>query len=82
MTTAKIAISLPVSTLRALEKERARLGKTRSAMVAAAVDTWLRRQGTGPDDQRYIEAYLKKPERTEEIEAIAAEATKSWGRWP
>jgi len=79
MTTAKIAISLPVSTLRALERERVRLGKPRSALVAAAIETWLKRRCMSPDDQRYANAYLKHPERIEEVEAIAAAATRTWG---
>ena len=81
MTIAKVAISLPATTLRALERERVRLGKSRSSLVAMAIETWLGRRGADADDQRYVEAYLRRPERNEEIEAIAEAATKSWEPW-
>jgi hypothetical protein len=38
----KIAITVPTTTFDALERARRRLGKTRSAAVALALEEWLR----------------------------------------
>lgn len=80
-TVAKVAISLPVETLRSLERVRARMRKTRSAAVAEAIEQWLRVEEVSDDDQRYVEGYLRHPDRTEETAAIAAAAIAGWEPW-
>jgi metal-responsive CopG/Arc/MetJ family transcriptional regulator len=80
-TVAKVAISLPVETLRSLERVRARMRKTRSAAVAEAIERWLRVEEVSDDDQRYVEGYLRHPDRTEETAAIAAAAIAGWEPW-
>ena len=79
---AKIAVSLPAETLRSLERVRRRLGTSRSAAVARAIDAWLQVMELGSDDKRYAEAYLRTPERTSETAAIAAAAVAEWEAWP
>ena len=77
----KIAISMPESTLKALERERTRLGKTRSRFITMAIESLLRRHTESEEDQRYKEAYLQKPEPVEEIEAVATAAVATWDSW-
>jgi metal-responsive CopG/Arc/MetJ family transcriptional regulator len=78
---AKIAISLPADTFRALERVRRRMGTSRSAAVARAIEAWVNAVELGPEDKRYAEAYLRAPERTAETAAIAAEAVAEWEPW-
>ncbi len=81
MKSAKIAISIPESTLEELEKERIRLGKSRSSVITIAIESWLKRQVGSAQDRRYAEAYLRKPEPIEHIETIAQAAAGSWEPW-
>jgi len=79
---AKVAVSLPVRTLRGLEAARRRLGRSRSAIVALAVDEWLTTHGEpSDDDRRYAEAYLRHPEPTADLAAVATAATALWEPW-
>ncbi len=78
---AKVAISLPLNTLKSLEKARIRLKKTRSALVAEALQRWLDTEELGASDKLYIEGYLKRPEVTRETEALAAAVTAGWEPW-
>ena len=78
---AKIAISMPAATLRALERARLELKRSRSAVVAEAVEGWLRARSSDGADERYAEAYLRTPERVDERAAIAAGATAGWEGW-
>ena len=80
-TVAKVAISIPRSTLRSLERVRKRLRRSRSAVVTLALDRWLREQELGSDDQRYVRGYLEVPERIEEVEAVAAAVAGEWEPW-
>ena len=75
---AKIVVSIPAGILASLERARRRLGKSRSAAVTLAVQQWLRAQGSGQDDQRYTEAYLRDPEASGETAALAAAVTATW----
>jgi len=81
MTVAKIAVSLPSETLRALDKTRRRKALTRSAAVAEAVRDWASAAAPDDADQRYAEAYLRKPERLVELASVAEAATAGWEPW-
>ena len=78
---AKIAVSLPEGTFKSLERIRRRLGTTRSAAVARAIEDWVRLQEMGGDDRAYVAAYLRKPERVAEIASIASDVTATWEPW-
>jgi metal-responsive CopG/Arc/MetJ family transcriptional regulator len=78
---AKVAVSLPLDTLKSLEKARLRLKKTRSAVVTEALQRWLEVEQLGDEDKRYVEGYLKKPEISVEVEAVAAAVAAGWGKW-
>jgi metal-responsive CopG/Arc/MetJ family transcriptional regulator len=78
---AKVAVSIPVDTLKSLERTRVRLRKTRSAAVTEAIEKWLRAEEIGEDDRRYVEGYLRKPERGGELGAIATAAVETWEPW-
>jgi hypothetical protein len=72
---AKVAVSLPAQTLARLERARKRLGATRSAVVARALDEWLATVEPSAIDRRYAEAYRRHPETAAEIAAAAAIAS-------
>ena len=78
---AKVAVSLPVDTLRALERVRTKLRKTRSGAVTEAVERWLAAEDAGEDERRYLEGYLRHPERTQEIAATAEAVVTNWDSW-
>ncbi|MBW2523034.1 MAG: CopG family transcriptional regulator [Deltaproteobacteria bacterium] len=75
----KVAVTIPRELLEALDRERERLGASRSALVTAAVRQWLTRQGRADDDARYVEGYLRVPEQP--FGDIAAAALRSWEPW-
>jgi hypothetical protein len=78
----KIAVSIPAETYRSLEKARGHLGKTRSEVVAFAVKEWLRSLDAGEASRRYVDGYLRLPERAAtEAVAIAGAATADWSTW-
>jgi metal-responsive CopG/Arc/MetJ family transcriptional regulator len=78
---AKVAVSLPVDTLKALERVRVRLRKTRSGAVTEAIERWLQTEEVGDDERRYLEGYLRHPERAEEGAALATAVTATWEPW-
>ena len=78
---AKVAVSIPVDTLKSLERARARLHKTRSAAVTEAIEKWLHAEDLGEDDRRYVEGYLRKPERAADTAAVASAAVETWDPW-
>jgi hypothetical protein len=78
---AKVAISLPVETLQSLERVRARLRKTRSGAVTEAVERWLQAEEVGDDERRYLEGYLRHPERIDEARAVAGAVVVTWESW-
>lgn len=78
---AKVAISLPAGTLKSLERVRIRLRKTRSAAVTEAIERWLAAEEIGEDDKRYVEGYLRHPERADDVSAIASAVVGGWGAW-
>ena len=79
--TAKIAISLPAATLEEIEEIRRAAGRSRSAVIREAVEHWLRARETSPQDQRYIQGYLRRPEETKQTAAVAAAAAAQWEEW-
>jgi hypothetical protein len=84
MTVAKIAVTVPEDTLRAVEKRRRVLGISRSAVVSAALESWLADQAMTAEERRYVVAYLKQPETAEEVRettAIGAAAMAGWEPW-
>jgi metal-responsive CopG/Arc/MetJ family transcriptional regulator len=78
---AKVAVSLPDATFRSLERARARLHKTRSAAVAEAIQCWLSTEEISREDRSYVEGYLRQPEQTKELGAIAVAAVEAWEPW-
>jgi hypothetical protein len=77
----KIAITVPTEIYAVVERLRRRLGKSRSAVVALALEEWIRGVDLAEADRRYVEGYLRTPEAVDEIAAVAAQATSSWGSW-
>ena len=80
----KIAVTVPTATYTVVERLRRRLGKSRSAVVALALEEWIRIADISDDDRRYAEAYLRIPESSAalaEIRALAAQATAHWQTW-
>lgn len=78
---AKVAVSMPVATLKSLERVRARLKKTRSGAITEAVERWLAAEGLGDDERRYIEGYLKVPEHTRGNTSLAEATVGEWDPW-
>jgi hypothetical protein len=84
MTVAKVAVTVPEDTLRAVEKRRRVLGMSRSAVVSEALESWLADQAMTAEERRYVVAYLKQPETAEEVRettAIGATAMAGWAPW-
>jgi metal-responsive CopG/Arc/MetJ family transcriptional regulator len=81
MNSAKVAISIPAALLHAVEQVRRREGLSRSAVFAEAVETWLGSRNVSDEDRRYVDGYLRKPERSDEIAAVAAAAVTTWDPW-
>jgi hypothetical protein len=77
----KIAVTVPTETYAVVERLRRRLGKSRSAVVALALEEWVRGVDLAEADRRYVEGYRRTPEALDEIGAVAAQATSSWGSW-
>lgn len=77
----KIAVTVPTETYEAVERVRQRLGKSRSATITLALQEWLRGLEVSDADRRYMEAYLRQPERVDEVRATAALATAHWEPW-
>ena len=77
----KIAVTVPTETYDVVERLRRRLGKSRSAVVALALEEWVRGVDLAEADRRYVEGYLRTPEAVDEIGAVAAQATSYWGSW-
>jgi hypothetical protein len=78
--TAKIAVSLPAATLRSVETARRKLGRSRSSVVAEALEAWLKAHAVDDRDRVYLEGYARSPE-TDEFDAVAFAAISSWGPW-
>ena len=84
MTVAKVAVTVPEETLRAVEKRRRVLGMSRSAVVSAALEAWLADHAMTAEERKYVVAYLKQPETVEEVRettAIGAAVMAGWEPW-
>lgn len=84
MTVAKVAVSVPAETLRAVEARRRVLGLSRSAVVAAALESWLADEAMTAEERRYVAAYLKQPESVTELRegsALGAAGVAGWEPW-
>lgn len=84
MTVAKVAVTVPEETLRAVEKRRRVLGMSRSAVVSAALEAWLADQAMTAEERKYVVAYLKQPETVEEARettATGAAVMAGWEPW-
>jgi len=77
----KIAVTVPTAIYTVIERLRRRLGKSRSAVVALALEDWVRKTDFADADRRYIEGYLRVPEAVHEIAAVAEQATSHWDTW-
>src|SRR3954462_9747810 len=77
----KIAGTGPTETYAVVERLRRRLGKSRSAVVALALEEWIRALDLAEADRRYVEGYLRTPEAVDPIEAVAAQAPSHWSSW-
>ena len=78
---AKVAVSIPLETLKSLERARGRLRKTRSAAITEAIEAWLRGGDLAEEDRRYVEGYLRRPETSGESATIASAAVATWEPW-
>jgi hypothetical protein len=81
MSSAKFAVTVPAETYAAMERARRKLGKSRSATVALAIEEWLRGLEASEADRRYVEAYLRQPEEVDDVRAVSAQATSHWSSW-
>ena len=77
----KIAVTVPTEIYAVVEQMRRRLGKSRSSVVASALEGWIRSARRAEADRRYVEGYLRTPESVDEIAAVAAQATSHWSNW-
>jgi hypothetical protein len=77
--TSKIAVSLPAQTLRSVETARRRLGRSRSSVVAEALDAWVAAQSSSAADRAYLAAYARQPEPAEEV--LATSVVAAWAPW-
>jgi len=78
---AKVAVSIPVETLRSLERVRKKSRRTRSAAVTEAIQRWLAAAEVGDADRRYVEGYLRHPERADDAGATARAVVQGWEKW-
>jgi hypothetical protein len=84
MTASKIAVTVPPDTLMAVERRRRVLGLSRSAVVTAALESWLAEQSMTAEERKYLLAYLRHPETSAEIRetsALAKAAVSTWEPW-
>jgi metal-responsive CopG/Arc/MetJ family transcriptional regulator len=75
----KIAVSLPQKTFATLERKRRELKKSRSALVAEALEAWFAGGTLSDEERRYVAGYVKHPET--EADAAAFTAASVWGEW-
>jgi metal-responsive CopG/Arc/MetJ family transcriptional regulator len=78
---AKVAISMPAKTLGEVDALCRKLGRTRSSVLTEAARALLEQQHIDERDRRYMEAYLKYPERAPDSAAVASAAVAEWEPW-
>ena len=81
MPASKVTVSIPRPTAVRLERVRRQTRRTRSAIVTEALDSWLNGQSVQEQERRHAEGYLKHPEDTAAIGAVAAAVTAEWEPW-
>ena len=70
--TVKVAISLPPTIFKTVEKERRKRGESRSEFFRQAVQAFLRGLQEERDVRRYVQGYLEQPETADEIREVSA----------
>ncbi|HKB16683.1 MAG TPA: hypothetical protein VKF62_11500 [Planctomycetota bacterium] len=71
----KIAVSIPDSLFREVERVRRKTRRPRSAVVAEAIECWLARSKHADRVRRDEEGYRRYPETEEEIRAAELAAS-------
>ncbi len=72
----KVAVSIPRSLYQAVERVRKASGKSRSAVVQAALRHWLECQAHAALVREYEAGYRRTPEGHREIKAAEAAAVR------
>jgi metal-responsive CopG/Arc/MetJ family transcriptional regulator len=67
---AKVAISLPESLLKAIDKERKAKGESRSEFFRRAAEKLLKEDQESKAVETYIRGYSTMPESAEEVKAV------------
>ena len=70
--TTKTAISLPTETFRHAEALRRKTGKSRSALYAAALESYFKASEVREKEARYEAGYRAKPESEAELAWVTA----------
>ncbi len=73
-TATKVAVSIPDALYKALERERRRARKSRSAVLQEALRDWLRRGVQAERVREYEAGYRARPEGARDVEAALATA--------
>jgi metal-responsive CopG/Arc/MetJ family transcriptional regulator len=66
----KVAISLPETLLRAIEKQRKVRGESRSEFFRRAAEKLLKQEQQSGAIEAYVRGYRTTPESAEEVEAV------------
>ena len=72
---AKLAISLPRSLMKQMEKLRKDSGESRSLFIRRAIRHLIESQAKKRKIQQYVDGYSRNPETQEEVKAAEAAAT-------
>ena len=78
----KIAISLPASLLREVEKVRRETGESRSAVIRRSIELLLGRAEEAGMVREYVAGYLAHPEGRSEVDAAMATASEALAEEP
>ena len=72
----KVAVSIPDTLYREVERTRKRSGKSRSAVMQDALRVWLRHEAHAALVRQYEAGYRKRPETPREVKAAEAAAVR------
>lgn len=78
MKTIKTAVSLPAETYHKAEKLRKKLGKSRSAMIADALDKMIKETEIKEAEERDAAAYKTNPETAAEHRGWEKRVAEAW----
>lgn len=78
MKTIKTAVSLPAETYHKAEKLRKKMGKSRSQMIADALNVVIKTEEIREKEARDNAAYAKNPYTAEEIEEAMRNSEEAW----